>query len=239
MYFTETCEPRLSDYNAAGKLSYEALLQILENTGTRHTMMVYDKVADGGVAWVLVDWRVEICRRPKQFQKLHIKTWVHGKAPASTAYRDFIVTDDKDRELLRAQAKFALVDIKVKKMTRISEELFNSYSPENETAFDSDAPRLHEPETFDAEQSILLRRSDIDYNGHVHNTRYVDFALEALSENDYKADDFTHLRIVYRAAVQPESKTEIKRAVMDGGQLLCVYANGQICTMIELRRYFI
>lgn len=236
MYFTETYEPRLSDYNAAGNLSFEAMLQILENVGRHHTMMVYDKVADGGVAWVLVDWRIEISRRPKQFQKLHIKTWVHGKAPASTAYRDFIIADDKDRELMRASAKFALVDIKARKMTRISAELFNSYGPEKETAFSVDASRLQPPDAFDAAQPILLRRSDIDYNGHVHNTRYIDFLLDALPEEAFKADDFTHLRIVYRVAVEPNSNAEIKRAEMDGGYIFCVYANGQLCTMIELRR---
>ena len=235
MYFTEAYEPRLSDYNAAGNLSIEAILQILENAGTRHTMMVYDKVADSGVAWVLVDWRVEIGRRPKQFQKLHIKTWVHGRAPASTAYRDFIVMDDKERELLRAQAKFALVDIKAKRMTRISAELFGSYGPENDTAFDSDAPRLQEPEAFDTTQPVLLRRSDIDYNGHVHNTRYVDFALDALPEDDFKADGFTRLHVVYRSAVQPSSEVEIKRAATDGGYAFCLYADGKLCTMIELQ----
>ena len=107
MYFTETYEPRLSDYNAEGNLSFEAMLQILENVGRHHTMMVYDKVADGGVAWVLVDWRIEISRRPQQFQKLHIKTWVHGKAPASTAYRDFIIAGNCLGSLQRIAGQYA------------------------------------------------------------------------------------------------------------------------------------
>ena len=33
-------------------------------------MTVYDKVASGGIAWVLLDWRIEIAHRPRQFQRL-------------------------------------------------------------------------------------------------------------------------------------------------------------------------
>ena len=235
MFYTEVYEPRLSDYNPKGNLSYEALLQILENTGTHHTMTVYDKVASGGIAWVLVDWRIEIARRPKQFQALHIKTWVHGKAPASTVCRSFIVTDDQERELLRACAKFALVDIQAQRMTRIGEELFHSYGPEEVAAFDAEAPRLREPETFDAAQAIPLRRSDIDYNGHVHNTRYLDFALEALPEADYAADAFTKIRVVYRAAVKPDSHPAIKCAAINDGWLLSVAADDKIYALIALQ----
>ena len=235
MFYTEVYEPRLSDYNPKGNLSYEALLQILENTGTHHTMTVYDKVASGGIAWVLVDWRIEIARRPKQFQALHIKTWVHGKAPASTVCRSFIVTDDQERELLRACAKFALVDIQAQRMTRIGEELFHSYGPEEVAAFDAEAPRLREPETFDAAQAIPLRRSDIDYNGHVHNTRYLDFASEALPKADYAADAYTKIRVVYRAAVKPDSLHEIRRTAVDGGYLFGIFAGGKVCTLIEMQ----
>lgn len=235
MYYFDVYEPRLSDYDCKGKLSWEALLQILEHTGTHHTISVSDKVVDNGIAWVLVDWRIEITRRPKQFQALHIKTWVHGKAPASTVYRSYIVTDDKERELLRACAKFALVDLKAQKMTRISEDLFLSYGPEDAAAFDDEALRLREPEAFDTVHAIALRRSDIDYNGHVHNTRYVDYALDALPETDYARDDYTRLRVVYRAAVKPGSHPEIKRAAINGGWLLGVAAEEKICALIALQ----
>lgn len=235
MYLSDIVEPRLSDYDRAGHLSYEALLQILENTGTKHTMTVYDKVASGGIAWVLLDWRIEIAHRPRQFQRLYVKTWVHGKAPASTVYRSFIVTDDQEREYLRASAKFALVDLKEQRMMRIGEELFHSYGPEDLSAFDDEALRLIVPEVFDTIQPILLRGSDIDYNGHVHNTRYIDFALDALPEADCAANDFMKVRIIYRAAVKPDSQPEIKRAAINGGWLLCVTADDKICALIALQ----
>ncbi len=235
MYFTDIYEPRLNDYDRSGMLSYESLLQILENAGAHHAAIVYDKVAGNGIAWVLVDWRINISRRPKQFQKMHIKTWIRGKAPSSTVFRDFIITDDQEREFLRASAKLALVDLKAKKIIRISGELFYSYYPENDVVFDIEAPHLKEPEVFDDVYQIQLRRSDIDYNGHVHNTRYIDFALEALPEADYLANAFTQLRIIYRAAVKSDSQPEIRRVTVEGGYIFCIYADGKPHTLIELK----
>lgn len=46
------------------------------------------------------------------FEELHIATWVHGKAPSNTIYRDFMVSDKNNQELLRASAKFALFNLR-------------------------------------------------------------------------------------------------------------------------------
>ena len=237
MFFTEDYLPRLDDYDRGGRLSYEAILQILENVGAHHAARASDAVAAGGLAWMLLDWRIAVARRPGLFEPLQLRTWSRGKATALTTDRDFVVTDTAGGELLRAEAKFALVDVQAQKMTRISDELTRAYEPETERVFDCDAPRLHVPAAFDAVQPVVLRRGDIDYNGHVHNTRYVTFALDALPEADWLADGFTRLRIVYRAPVRPDSRPEIARAAVDGGWRFAITAaDGTVCTLMEMLR---
>ncbi len=236
MFYTEHIQPRLGDYDRTGRLSYEAILQILENVGSHHAAAVSDRVAGGGIAWVLVDWRIEITRRPALFQPLNVRTWARGKTSAAITERGFLITDDAGRELLRASAKLALVNLAAQKITRIDDALLQTYDPEAEAVFADEAPRLSEPESFDVSLPIPLRRSDIDFNGHVHNTRYIDFALEALPETDDPADDFTRLRIVYRSPVRPDSRPEIHRAAVDGGYRFCIVADGKTCTLLELCR---
>lgn len=237
MFFTEEYLPRLDDYDRAGRLSYEAILQILENIGAHHAMRVSDSVAAGGVAWMLLDWRVAVTRRPAPFVPLRLRTWSRGKASAVTTDRDFLVTDGEGQEFLRATARFALVDVRAQKMVRISDELTRAYEPEAERVFPDDAPRLREPEAYDVVLPVALRRSDIDYNGHVHNTRYISLALEALPEAAYRADDFRLLRIVYRAPVRADSRPEIRRAAAeDGWRFTIAAADGTVCTLMELRK---
>ena len=238
MYYKEIYQPRISDYDRNGKLYYESILQILETAGSHHSDTVGDSVIEGsqcGIAWILTEWRVQILRRTDSKEKLQITTWVRGKAPASTVFRDFILTDENGNEVIRAEAKFALLDLSAGRLTRISEELFASYQPEDKTVFDTAVPRLRAPTEFDSEQTITLRRSDIDFNGHVHNTRYVDLAMEALPNAIFASDDFSELHILYYKPVIEHSAVKAQYHFDGSSHLVTVYADNACCSLVKFK----
>ncbi|MGM9645051.1 MAG: acyl-[acyl-carrier-protein] thioesterase [Eubacteriales bacterium] len=234
MYYQKTYTPRPSDYNRYGKLSYEAILQILESAGSDHSAMAGDSLADAnknGIAWILTEWRVKIIRRPENGESLRITTWVRGKAPASAVYRDFLLTDENGTELILAEAKFALFDLATSKLTRISEELFGSYQPEEKTLFE-DAQRLRAPSEFTSEKELQLRRSDIDFNGHMHNTRYVDLAMEALPKDFFENDSVSEIRISYMKPITEDDNVTLKHVHSDNGENILINANGTHCCLV-------
>lgn len=236
MFYKENYQPRIADYDRNGKLSYEAILQILETAGSHHSDTVGDSVIEGsqsGIAWILTEWRVQVLRRTDSKEKLQIATWVRGKAPASTVFRDFILTDENGNEVIRAEAKFALLDLSAGRLTRISEELFASYQPEDKTVFDTATQRLRTPTEFDDEQIITLRRSDIDFNGHVHNTCYMDFALEILPEIFNKGNNATEFHMVYMKPIKESSTVTVKCSYSEKSYLICVYSDDMLCTLCE------
>jgi acyl-ACP thioesterase len=237
MYYKEIYQTRISDYDRNGKLSYEAILQILETAGSHHSDTVGDSVIEGsqsGIAWILTEWRVQVLRRTDSKEKLQIATWVRGKAPASTVFRDFILTDENGNEVIRAEAKFALFDLTTSRLTRISEELFGSYQPEDKTVFE-DAQRLRAPSDFSSETELKLRRSDIDFNGHVHNTRYVDLAMEALPNDIFANDDFTELHILYFKPVIEHSAVKAQYHFDGSSHLVTVYADNACCSLVKFK----
>ena len=236
MFYKENYQPRISDYDRNGKLSYEAILQILESAGSHHSDSAGDSVIKGsqnGIAWILTDWRVEIIYRTDSKEKLYITTWVRGKAPASMVFRNFILTDSNGNEVIRAEAKFALLDLSTGRLTRISEALLESYQPENKTVFDTATQRLHAPTEFDDEQIITLRRSDIDFNGHVHNTRYMDFALEILPEAFYRNNNVAEIHIVYMKPLKESSAVTVKCSNAENKYRICIYSEDVLCTLCE------
>lgn len=237
MYYQKIYTPRPSDYNRYGRLSYEAILQILESAASDHSSNAGDSVADAnknGIAWILTEWRVKIIRRPENGEKLNITTWVRGKAPASTVYRDFLLTNINGAEVIRAEAKFALLDLNTSRLTRISEELFASYQPEEQTVFE-DNVRLRAPSEYTAEKVINLRRSDIDFNGHVHNTRYVDLAMETLSQTDFDKDNFGELRVVYSKPLKENDNVCGKYTTTDSACIVGLHSQNGLCTLLELK----
>ncbi|MGN0180722.1 MAG: acyl-[acyl-carrier-protein] thioesterase [Monoglobaceae bacterium] len=238
MFYNETYTPRVSDLDRNGKLSYESLLQLLETVGGHHSDLADDSVISGsrrGIAWILTNWRISLLRHTDGTEKLNITTWVHGKAETPTVFRSFILTDENGAEVMRAEAKFCLLDMSSGRLTRISKELLAAYSPEEKTAFDRTSPRLRAPDSYTTEQAISMRRSDIDFNLHVHNTRYIAFALEALPQDVYVKDDFSEVQIVYSKPVNEQDMVTAKYVRTESGHFVGIYANDVLCTMIELK----
>ena len=237
MFFKEVYQPRISDYDRSGKLSYEAILQVLENVASNHSASAGDSVADAnksGIAWVLTEWRVKILRRPENEEALDITTWVRGKAPASIVYRDFILNNKDGVEIIRAEAKFALLDLTTSRLTRINEELFDAYCPEEQTVFEN-ISRLRAPSEYTAECELALRRSDIDFNGHVHNTKYVDFALQALPQNIFDADSITDIQVVYTKPVKYSDNVRLKYLETEEGHIVSVTVDGSTYAVIKMK----
>ena len=236
MFYTEKHQLRISDYDRDGNISYEAILQILETAGSHHSYSAGDSVIEGsqsGIALILTDWRVQIIRRINSQEELNITTWVRGKAPASRVFRNFFLTDSNGNEVIRAEAKFALLDLSTGRLTRISEALLESYQPENKTIFDTETQRPHAPTEFDDEQIIILRKSDIDFNGHVHNTRYMDFALEILPKAFYRNNNIAEIHIVYMKLLKESSAVTAKCSNAENKYRICIYSNDVLCTLCE------
>ena len=67
MFYSEIYQPGVADFDRGGKLGYEAILRIFENTASRHSDSSGDDIIEesrNGITWVLTDWRVRIVRRP-------------------------------------------------------------------------------------------------------------------------------------------------------------------------------
>lgn len=84
MFYSELYKPRPSDYTKKGKISFEAILQIMESVADNHSESVGDSVAEAnkkGIAWILTEWRVKIIRRPENGEKLHVSLtiYLHAK----------------------------------------------------------------------------------------------------------------------------------------------------------------
>ena len=168
----ENCEPRISDYNENGLLNLEGILDICENAASHHSAKAsFDVIAKrmDGITWVLAEWNVCILHRPKSGERLHISTWVREENVTTTTNRDLVVKNDAGDDCILAKAKFVLFDMQTRRPTRISPEILAAFQPENATSMDFDTAHLQEPSCYEREITLALRRTDADFNGHIHN----------------------------------------------------------------------
>lgn len=230
-------QPLIEDFYPNGEMKIETILKILENSGNRHSDTAGDyilKSSSNGFAWVLTDWLVQIDFYPKYGDKVHAITWSQGVTSLFGTSREFELYCN-DTLCAKGTTRWVYFDINSGRPTKISDELLAKYEPEAKSVFaEKKLPKIEIPENFTTEVAITPRRNDIDFNHHVHNLVYLDYAMEALSEDVYKSHNFKSIRITYKSAVVSGEKLKAKSASKDRSHTICIYnENDELKTLLE------
>lgn len=239
MIFEANYTPSIEDYGRNGKLSPTAILKILENAGSLHSDNADDGILAGckdGMGWVLTDWRLEVLEYPVYGTSIKTETWaVAGKVVLSTN-RNFLMYDQKGKILVKGSSKWVRFDLNAGRPVKIDPELMERYHPDEKRVFEDDKmPKISEPESWTSEKDIQLRRSDIDFNNHLHNLCYLDFALEMLPDPVYLKGGFKGIRIAYKTAVKEGESLVARYTAMEDGHLVGIYGrDGSLRTLVGL-----
>ncbi len=216
--------PRLGDYNRNGKISMEGILHMIGTAGQHHSDSVRDGVVEGslaGIAWILTEWNIKILIRPEIDEEYTVETWARSQragVPTSIVARDFVMRNGCGEECVLASSKFVLMNLATGKLARITPEMMEVYRPEETSVIQAAPGKLRMPEHCDSEVCIPKLREDIDFNGHVHNSRYMSYALEALPHDIYLEDNINSVRIEYRNPVFEEDVIRAKAVcISDAG----------------------
>ena len=198
---------KLSDINRENKATNKAILSYLEDVGGIHSDLAGYGIMDipqTHLSWILIEWKVQIIRRPNYAEKIKATTWSRN-AIRCYAYRDFKVYDEQGNVIILATSKWVLVDTIRGKIVRIDNGLLERYEPElNENAFEEEDnfPKVQAPNEYQYETEYIVRKSDIDVNNHMHNLNYVDLANEALPEEVYNKCNLKNIRIIYKKEIK-------------------------------------
>ena len=238
MFVDFSYAPLLEDFYDNGELKLETILKILENSGNRHSDLAGDAIlagSAGGTAWILTDWYVELDSCPKYGDTVSAKTWSQGATSLFGTSREFEFYCNGNL-CGRGTTRWVLFDLNANRPAKVTEDLLEKYGPEKKAVFaESKLPKITIPDEFSNEVSIVPRRNDIDFNHHVHNLVYVDYAMEALPQDVYKSHSFKKIRITYKAAVKAGETIVAKYANLDGSHIVCIYGtDGALKTVISL-----
>ncbi|GIO26515.1 acyl-[acyl-carrier-protein] thioesterase [Ornithinibacillus bavariensis] len=138
-----------------------------------------------GVAFVLMRIRVEVIRIPKLDEEIEIETW--PLEPGKLEFeRDFIVKDKDGNIIVRATSVWVLMDLRKRRLKR-SDSIDLVY-PEiiTERAIEGSLDKLRAGENLETTYHKTIGYSDIDFNGHLNNSRYVDYIMDCFSVEQHR-----------------------------------------------------
>ncbi len=134
-----------------------------------------------GVAWVEVVGDFEFFRRPTWKEEIRMRTNT-GKASALQARRFVEMTTAEGELLARADLVWVLIDINRRRPVPFKRVQFEGELHEC-PAITSPMPELPAIPEDAPGQSInfIAQRRDVDFNGHINNSAYVTWTLDAIA----------------------------------------------------------
>lgn len=218
---------KLSEIGKENKITNKALLGILEDIGGVHS-----NIAGYGIptmdkthlTWILLDWKVQVIRRPNYAEKILARTW-SKEGLKYYAYRDFEVVDEQGNVIVNAISRWVLVNIETGKMERITDEILSKYQPEsNKCVFEDETfDKIKELDNYERESKYTVKRGDIDVNHHMHNINYLDLANEALPDEVYDNEkEFNNFKISYKKEIKLGETVKCKYSFVNNTHVICV-----------------
>lgn len=239
MIFNYVYKPIIEDYDNQGNYKTSTILKAFGNSGSAHSDASGDNVIQGsnnGKAWVLLDWKIEVLEAPKMNEELRVETWIEPlKSPFGTI-RSFLGYVG-DKLCAKGITKWVLLDVATGRPSKLDAALIESYGINEGSAFEgSKIEKIAEPENYTAETEILVRRTDIDWNNHVHNLTYLDYALDCLPEDVYTSKNFKKVRITFKHEISGRKIIKGKYGETENASVVAIHnEKGDLCTLVEFK----
>lgn len=141
-------------------------------------------LAKRNIDWVITRMDVEILRLPKCNEEITVITYP-GKDLMMLYPRHFIVLDSSNRMIIRASSIWALIDATDRKV--ISSRNVINKLPSEEMSEELPLPqKINMPKDKAFVEQRKIHFSDMDFNSHMNNVRYVEILMDVHDYEYYK-----------------------------------------------------
>ena len=232
MKFTQHYTTKWHDTDANRLVRPSALVTYLQETANEHLIHIgvsLDDLRDRyGLAFILGSISLRIYEPLFSGDAIAVETWTCGER-GFRHNRCFRVLRE-GKTIAEAISVWALIRLSDGSLVKV-EDMPYHIEPEEPITLSRVPVRLKMPPIEEMEQAGTRRivYSDIDYNGHMNNTRYPDMLCDFVPE--MRESRMTGMVLSYRKEAAFEHTLRVFRAKTEDGYLICtVDEEGSICT---------
>ena len=169
----------MADMNGHIKLPDVILLSLQVSGMQSIELGVSDKaiLENYNLVWIITDYDIEVVRLPRFAEEITIETEALSYNRLF-CYRRFTIYDEAGQEIIRMLATFVLMDRDSRKVRAVEPEIVAPYQS------DFDKKLIRGPKYANLEEPVSkdyhVRFYDLDMNGHVNNSKYLDWIFEVM-----------------------------------------------------------
>ena len=185
----------------ARELRLSSLLQILQDVatdGASYLGIGTDVTYPKGLLWVISRMEIEVISMPKYQQKVDVYTYP-GKTLGFFYPRHFVIYDMEGNVMLRAASVWALIHKEDRRVEMHNQFPFiEGETYEGELSRPIKLPALNDAPILEERK---IRYSDVDLNGHLNNTKYVEMIEDLESGSVHASKRIKHVTLNYEREI--------------------------------------
>ena len=226
---TDNCVDRF------GNLKLSALLYFAQEVAGRHfdrIAMTYDQLAEKGMFWAIIRQRVAITRLPRSGETIRVETWPMPNTRVAFP-RHVAAYDESGNELFRCISLWVLMDLESRSMILPGKSgiALPGTTQGNE---------LLPPASLPAKQLLNHRNrtvcfTDLDRNGHMNNTRYLDWIADLLPSQFHRDHSPREFTVCYLSEAREGQELTLSWEFFDDG---CLNLDAHRCSGEKTERIF-
>ena len=173
-HITDNCVDRF------GKLKLSTLLYYAQEVAGRHfdrIAMTYEQLMEKGMFWAIIRQRVRVTRLPRSGEQIRVETWPMPNTRVAFP-RCVVAFDNQGRELFQVLSLWVLMDINTRAMILPGKS--GIALPGTIRGNELNAPGSLPAKQLLNHRSRTVCFTDLDRNGHMNNTKYLDWIADLL-----------------------------------------------------------
>ena len=202
-----------------GYLLPSKILYIMQEAGGQHfarLAMDYDALAERGLFWAVTRHKVQITRLPRAGETIRIETW--PMPTTRVAYpRSLVAYDEGGNEVFRSITLWVLMDLNNRSMVLPGKSGIEVAGTLRGMELSSPLGLPAKP--LGSHRKRYVNYTDLDRNGHMNNTRYLDWIADLLPSSfhaEHKVKEFT---VCYLSEAREEQELQLHWDFPEANQL--------------------
>lgn len=160
-----------------GRLKPSVILLFAQEIAGMHCDPIAESLANRHLFWAVTRYKVQVTRLPKLGETIRVETW--AMPPTRVAYpRSMVAYDAQGGELFRSISLWVLMNLDTRSMILPGNSGISIVSTIRGSELPSPSGLIAKPLGSHRQRTVCF--TDLDRNGHMNNTRYLDWIDDLL-----------------------------------------------------------
>ena len=202
-----------------GRLKPSQILYYMQEVAGKHfdnISMDYDTLAEKGMMWAIIRQKVQVTRVPLRGETIRVETWPMPNTRVAFP-RSVVAYDEAGNEVFRSISIWVLMDTKTRAMILPGKSgiMVPGTVRGNELA----APNALPARDLRNHRTRPVCFTDLDRNGHMNNTKYLDWIADLIPSSLHKGHEIKELTVCYMSEAREGQTLDLQWDFLEEGCL--------------------